>query len=92
MQAILRDIRYGLRSLGKNPGLVVVATIALTFGIGLTTTMFSITYGALMKGLPFVEGDRIVSMVRSNPSNGSNRMGTPISDYVDYRDNQRTMA
>ena len=58
MQALLRDIRYGLRSLG--PGLVTVATVALTFGIGLTTTMFSITYGALIKGLPFSEGDRIV--------------------------------
>ena len=92
MSAILRDIRYGLRSLAKNPGLVVVATIALTFGIGLTTTMFSITYGALMKGLPFVEGDRIVSLVRNNPTNGSNRMSTPISDYVDYRDNQRSLA
>ena len=90
MQALLRDIRYGLRSLG--PGLVTVATVALTFGIGLTTTMFSITYGALIKGLPFSEGDRIVSMVRSNPTTNSRRMGSPISDYVDYRDNQRTMS
>jgi predicted permease len=92
MQALLRDVRYGLRSLSKHPGLVVVATVALTFGIGLTATMFSITYGALMKGLPFSEGDRIVSMVRSRPETGSNRMGTPIADYVDYRDQQQTMA
>ncbi|NUQ11505.1 MAG: ABC transporter permease [Gemmatimonadaceae bacterium] len=92
MQAILRDIRYGLRSLAKHPGLVVVATVALTFGIGLTTTMFSITYGALMKGLPFADGDRIVSLVRSNPVTGARRMSTPISDYVDYRDQQRTMS
>jgi predicted permease len=92
MSAILRDIRYGLRSLAKSPGLVVVATIALTFGIGLTTTMFSITYGALMKGLPYADGDRIVSLRRNNLTTDSDRMGTPISDYVDYRDNQRTMA
>ncbi|HEX9564788.1 MAG TPA: ABC transporter permease [Gemmatimonadaceae bacterium] len=92
MQAILRDIRYGLRSLAKSPGLVVVSTIALTFGIGLTTTMFSITYGALMKGLPYPEGDRIVRMVRSRPETGGNRMGTPIGDYVDYRDQQQTMS
>ncbi|HEX6942670.1 MAG TPA: ABC transporter permease [Gemmatimonadaceae bacterium] len=92
MQAILRDIRYGIRSLAKAPALALVATIALTLGIGVTAVMFSIIYGALMKGLPFDEGDRIVQMVRANPTNGSNRMGTPISDFVDYRDQQKSMS
>ena len=44
MQSILRDIRYGFRSLAKSPGITTVAIVALTFGIGLTTTMFSIVY------------------------------------------------
>ena len=92
MNATLRDIRYGIRSLAKAPALAFVATLALTLGIGLTAVMFSIIYGALMKGLPFDEGDRIVQMVRANPTNGSNNMGTPISDFVDYRDQQKTMS
>ena len=92
MNAILRDIRYGIRSLAKAPALALVATVALTLGIGLTAVMFSIIYGALMKGLPFDEGDRIVQMVRANPVNGSNGMGTPITDFVDYRDQQKTMS
>ena len=92
MQAILRDIRYGIRSLAKAPGLTLVASIALTMGISLTALMFSIIYGALMKGLPFDEGDRIVQMVRANPTNGSRNMGTPITDYVDYRDQQQTLS
>ena len=60
MHALLRDVRYGIRSLLKAPGLTVVAMLALTLGIGLTTTMFSIVYGALMKGLPYPDGDRII--------------------------------
>src|SRR5688500_8625108 len=92
MQAVLRDIRYGVRSLAKAPALALVATLALTLGIGVTAVMFSIIYGALMKGLPFDEGDRIVQLVRANPTNGSNGMGTPISDFVDYRDQQKTMS
>jgi putative ABC transport system permease protein len=92
MQSILRDIRYGIRSLAKAPGLSFVASLALTLGISLTALMFSIIYGALMKGLPFVEGDRIVQMTRFNPTNGSNNMGTPIGDFVDYRDQQRSMS
>ena len=92
MQAILRDIRYGIRSLVKAPALAFVATLALTFGIGLTALMYSIIYGALMKGLPFHEGDRIVQMVRANPVTGADGMGTPIGDFVDYRDQQKTLS
>ena len=90
MQAILRDVRYGFRTLVKNPALSLVAIIALTFGIGLTTTMFSIVYGALMKGLPFPDGNRIVDVHRNNPTTGARRMGVPISDYVEYRDQQQS--
>jgi hypothetical protein len=51
MSVILRDIRYGSRSLRKHLGLSIVAVFALTLGIGLTTTMFSIVYSAMMRGL-----------------------------------------
>ena len=40
--SLLRDLRYGARSLLKAPGLMIVATLALGFGIGLTATMWSI--------------------------------------------------
>ena len=52
-----RDIRFGFRTLAKSPGLTAVAVLAITLGIGLTTTVFSIVYGALIKGLPFDDGD-----------------------------------
>ena len=61
MSSILRDLQLGLRTLIKSPALTAVSIIALTLGIGLTTMMFSIVYGALRKGLPFEDGDRIVA-------------------------------
>jgi predicted permease len=88
---ILRDIRYGFRSLVKSPGLALIATIALTFGIGLTTAAFSIVYGAIMKGLPFPDGQRIVEVYRSNPSRGARQMAVPIADFADYRAQQRSL-
>ncbi len=92
MQALLRDVRYGLRALLKSPGLTIVATLALTLGIGLTTTMFSIVYGALMKGLPYPDGDRIVVVNRANPTKGINRQNLPIQDFVDYKAQQHVLA
>src|SRR5687767_4486398 len=92
MNALLRDVRYGFRSLTQSPLLAVVATLALTIGIALTTTMFSILYGALMKGLPFEDGDRIVMVrradVRERPDNN---FDVSIQDYVDYKAQQKSL-
>lgn len=92
MQSLLRDVRYGFRSLLKSPGLSLVATLALTLGIGLTTTMFSIVYGALMKGLPYPDGDRIVSVSRANPAKGIQNSGLPIQDYFDFKAQQHSFT
>src|SRR5688572_7084469 len=92
MQAVLRDIRYGARSLRKSRALTAVAILALTLGIGPTTTMFSIVYGALIKGWPFPESDRLVSIQRQNVSRGNNRMSTPIHDFHDFRAQQRSFS
>ena len=90
MQAVLRDIRYATRSLRKSRALTAVAVLALTLGIGLTTTMFSIVYGALLKGMPFPDPDRLVAVARQNLSRGNDRMLTQIHDFLDYREQQRT--
>ena len=93
MHGILRDVRYGIRSLLKSPGLTLVATLALTLGIGLTTTMFSIVYGALMKGLPYPDGDRIMIIQRANPARGITRQSAlPIQDYFDYKAQQHSFG
>ncbi|MFI5310747.1 MAG: ABC transporter permease [Gemmatimonadales bacterium] len=91
MESALRDIRHGVRSLIKSPGLTIVATLALTLGIGVTVTMFSIVYGALMKGLPFPDGNRIVEIRRENAARNRHRMAVPISDYEDYRAQQHSL-
>jgi predicted permease len=92
MTALLRDVRYGIRSLLKSPGLTIVAVFALTLGIGLTTTMFSIVYGALMKGLPYPDGNRIMVVARANPARGITRQPLPIQDYVDYKAQQHSFS
>ena len=92
MQALLRDVRYAWRSLLRSPGLTIVAALALTLGIGLTTTMFSIVYGALMKGLPYPDGDRIMIINRANPAKDIRNQPLPIQDFVDYRKQQQTFT
>ncbi|MGH7471803.1 MAG: ABC transporter permease, partial [Longimicrobiales bacterium] len=53
------DVRVGVRALGKTPGSTLSAILALTLGIGLTTLMFSIVYGVILRDLPFDGADRL---------------------------------
>ncbi|MEX2182391.1 MAG: ABC transporter permease [Gemmatimonadaceae bacterium] len=90
MDHLFRDIRLGLRTLIKSPGLTIVSVIALMFGIGLTTMMFSIIYGAMLRGLPYPDGDKILIVWRSNPAQNVERQSLPIQDFADYRAQQRS--
>jgi len=92
MHGALRDIRYGIRSLAKSPGLTLVAIVALTLGIGLTTAMFSMVYGVLIKGLPYRNGDRIVEVSRTDVARGYTEQSVAAADYVDYAAQQHTLS
>ncbi len=92
MASFLRDIRLGVRTLIKAPWLAFVSVLALTFGIGLTTMMFSIIYGAMLKGLPYEDGDRIMTVWRANPAQDITRSSLPIQDFVDFRAQQTSFV
>jgi predicted permease len=87
---LLQDLRHGARKLLRTPGVSAVSVVTLALGIGLTTTMFSIVYGALMRGLPFDHGERVVSIRRSNPVRDFRQMPVTLHDFADYRAQQHS--
>lgn len=92
MSGIQGDLRLAVRMLVRSPWVSGLAIVALGLGVGVTATMFSIVYGALMRGLPFEDGDRIMALVRVNPSQEVTRAQTPVHDYVDWRDQQASFV
>ena len=85
---LLSDIRYGFRMLVKRPGLSAIAIIALALGIGLTTTMFGIVYGAVIRGLPFEESENLIALFRNRPAQDIQFMAVSIHDFGDWREQQ----
>lgn len=62
VRQMLRDLRFGVRLLGKAPvfGITGVAIVAL--GIGAATAIFSVVYGVMLRPLPYPEPERLVSI------------------------------
>ena len=71
MESIIKDIRYGLRSLLKRPGFTAIALIALALGIGANTAIFSLVNAVVIRPLPYPDPDRLV-WVWGNIRNGIN--------------------
>ena len=90
MNSLLGDIRYGARMLVKRPGLSALGIVALALGIGLTTTMFSIVYAAVLKGLPYERSDRLVAIFRTRPAQSIQFLPVNIHDFTDWREQQKS--
>ena len=88
MNQLLTDIRSGVRMLFKYPTLSLVSVLTLGLGIGLSTTVFCVVNGGMFKGLPFPEGDRIVSLVGTNPAQNQPRQPISVQDLAVWQARQ----
>jgi putative ABC transport system permease protein len=80
-----QDVRFGLRTLAKNPGFTLVAVTALALGIGANATVFSLVNGILFKNLPFADSDRVLYINTQNRKNPRGGDGNSKPDFDDLR-------
>lgn len=59
MESLLQDLRFGARTLLKNPRFTAVAILTLALGIGANLPIFSVVYGVLLRPLPFPRPERL---------------------------------
>ena len=57
---MLRDLRFGVRMLLKQPGFSLVAVLTLALGIGATAAVFSLIQGVLLTPPPYRDPGRLV--------------------------------
>ena len=92
LSGLLHDAVLGARMLRKRPGTSALAVLALALGIGLTTAMFSIVQGTLLRGLPVPDGDRVVSIARWDLERGGRESLMSVADYLEFRRQQRSFT
>src|SRR5258708_31384344 len=86
MSSLLRNLRYSVRTLWKNPGLTLTVLLTLALGIGANTAIFTVDYATLLAPIPYPEPDQLV-VVWSKIRTLHNSIAA--GDFVDWkRDNK----
>jgi predicted permease len=85
------DVRFALRLARRTPVLTATTVLALTIGIGASSTIFAVVNGVLIKPLPYADADRLVMVWNRAPRDGGRENTISPADYLDFARRTRTL-
>src|ERR1700730_5968490 len=91
LEIFMHDIRYGTRTLAKNPGFTLVAVLTLALGVGANTAIFSVVQNLLLRPLPYPQPDCLIEIWNTYVPQVS-RAGLSPGDYADWRRQATSLA
>jgi predicted permease len=89
---VARDVRFGIRTLRRNPAFVGVALLCLGLGIGANAAVFSVIDAVLLRPLPYGQPDRLVRLFETLPARGPGWRGAvSFPNYEDWAEQARSL-
>jgi predicted permease len=91
LESLLRDLRYGFRTLRRTPGFTLVAIAVIALCIGASTSLFTIVRSVLLRPLPFRDPSTLVMIYEHfrapelNLPNSNIYNPVAPADYYDWR-------
>jgi putative ABC transport system permease protein len=89
VNALIHDLRFGIRMMVRNPIFTLIAVVTLALGIGANTAIFSVVDAVLLRPLPYPQADRLVFLWSTMNSQGVPIAGSALPDYHAWRDQNR---
>jgi putative ABC transport system permease protein len=92
VDAVIQDLRVGLRLLAARPGFAAVAMLTLALGIGANTAVFSVVNSVLLRPLPYPESDGLLRVSEERPISEGRRMAALTNEiYHPWLERTRTL-
>jgi putative ABC transport system permease protein len=85
VESMLQDVRYGWRTLRRNPGFTLAALLTLALGIGANSAIFSVASGVLLRPLPYPDPNRLAMVWMTNSRINLIEDWHSFPNYWDYR-------
>ena len=89
---MFRDLRYALRTLGRNPGFACVSVLALALGIGANSAIFTVVNSVLLQPLRFDKPEQLAIVRERNLKAGFPQFSLSPGNYLGYRDQNHTFS
>ena len=89
LESLVRDLRYGARTLWRSPGFTLSGILILALGIGINTAIFTVVNAVVLQPLPFADSDRIVRIWHTPPQAtfpGMTRFALSPANFLDWQD------
>jgi putative ABC transport system permease protein len=86
-----RNLRFGMRSLRRTPGVTAAVAATLAVGIGANAAIFALVNGVLLKPLPYPDPDSLVAVNHGMTGTADQLPSAPYL-YFTYREENRTFA
>ena len=92
LESLLRDVRYGVRTLKRTPGFAAVAILVMALGIGINTAIFSVVHHILVEPLPFPKPEQLYAVWARSDAEGQSRIAASGPDFLDYHDQNNSFS
>ena len=86
----VNDVRLAARSLRRSPGFLAVALVTMAIGIGVSTALFSVVNGVLLRPLPYPQAERLVALYTTNAARHQRTGAVSYADFADWRAQSRS--
>jgi macrolide transport system ATP-binding/permease protein len=90
LEDLVVDLRYGARTLRKNPGFTCVAVLTLALGVAVNTAVFTAFDVLVLRPRPVKDPDSLAAVFRTTPGKAHGRFSYP--DYIYYRDHNKSFS